>query len=635
MIRTAHLLASLAFLAACSDYNLQGSQDKGGDGLPPDTGEPATDTGIADPGPTCPDEDWPAEEVGVGDSCPSEPEGGFTPVVEWTYGAGSGCLSLPTVADINFDGMPEIIVNLTDLFNSPGTLAVVEGDGSGLLWEDTAAGLAYGAATAVADLDGDGSPEIVGVRENSSGLLGDGDYQVVAWSADGEQLWESDHYTKLDFDWATAPVISDMDHDGSPEIVAGRVVLNADGTTRGVGEHGHGSYGVTSALGMTISEASVPAVTDLDLDGTEEIIVGDAAYDADGNTLRMDLSQEDAMIGVANLDDDPEGEVVAISYDTIRAQDTDGTVLWGPVEIPSANILATPAIADLDGDGYPEIVTAGGNQLVVFNHDGTELWTAAVHDMSGATGASIFDFEGDGVPEVVYIDEQEMVAYDGPTGSVKFYSTDHTSNTMFDYPVIADVDADDHAEIVVCNNGWTAALAVYGDADESWAPARSVWNQHAYNIANIQDDLQVPATATPSFADTNTWHSAIATDGESLVADLQAEILDICLDDCDRGTVPLTFRIDNLATEDQDPPVNVAIYAVYDGYERLLDTVEWTDALASGWGGEGVTVDLPAEYLTAAQAIRVAVDDDGTGTGAISECSETNNSVQVDGPFCE
>ena len=33
------------------------------------------------------------------------------------------------------------------------------------------------------------------------------------------------------------------------------------------------------------SRASVPAVTDLDLDGQQEVIVGDGRYDIDGNTI--------------------------------------------------------------------------------------------------------------------------------------------------------------------------------------------------------------------------------------------------------------------------------------------------------------------------------------------------------------
>ena len=94
--------------------------------------------------------------------------------------------------------------------------------------------------------------------------------RVPAWTrchdrqvTDGDKLWESDTFDNDDFDYATAPIISDMNHDGSPEVVVGRVILNPDGTLRGKGNRGRGSWGKLPGPGGGLSEASVPAVTDL------------------------------------------------------------------------------------------------------------------------------------------------------------------------------------------------------------------------------------------------------------------------------------------------------------------------------------------------------------------------------------
>ncbi len=623
----------------CSEYDLYRPED-GEDQVPQDTEQP--EPGDSDPPvdsddpASCEQEDLPGEEVGINDHCGAEPKGGFEPIVEWSDGAGEGCLSQPLVADMNGDGDPEIIVNYTDIWSGPGTLKVLYGDGRGTVWQDMSANLAYGSPPAVGDIDGDGYPEVVVVREHASSLLGDGDYTAAMYDDDGSELWESEHFIGLDFDWATAPVISDMDHDGAYEVVVGRVILNAaDGSTRGVGAYGRGSYGVFTFGGFTISEASVPAVTDLDLDGVQEVIVGDAAYDADGNALRYDGSQEDAMIGIANLDDDAEGEIVAVSYNTVRAQDTDGSVLWGPHTVQSANILSPPAIGDLDLDGRPEIVVAGGNQLLCLNHDGSTLWTAGVTDESGATGASIFDFEGDGEPEVVYIDEVEMVAYEGATGAIKFYSAEHASNTMFDYPTIADVDNDDQAEIVVCHNGYSHALSVYGDADESWMPARQIWNQHAYDIGNVDDDGSIPTEAEPGFTSHNTWHSAIPTDGSAVEDDLEADIAQVCQDDCDEGTLWVAVRLRNVGLIDTSQDISLALYTVTGDERSLLTTLTVPATITSGWSSDATWIELEADALSGADALWLAADDDGTGTGAVDECSESNNGVQYGGPFCE
>ena len=626
------LVASGGF--ACSDYSL--NPDKGDNPGADDTGLPGGEDGGDITAGDCPAELAPPAALGVGDACPQVPEGGFQPIVEWGWGTGYSCTALPTVADLDGDGMPEVIVNgVPGLIGGKGDLTVLNGEDGSVVWQDQAADLAYGAAAAVADLDGDGSPEIIVVREYQSSLFGTGDYRAAAYSATGTELWETPAYAGLDFDWAAQPVVSDMDHDGVPEIVVGRVILTPEGEERGRGEHGRGSYGVVSLGGLTVSEASVPAVTDLDLDGIEEVVTGNAMYGPDGELLWHDPMAEDAMVSIANLDDDPEGEFVAVSYNTVRAVDTDGGVLWGPLEIPTANIVSTAAIADLDADGWPEIVVAGGNTLYALAHDGGIQWSAAVTDESGATGASIFDFEGDGVPEVVYIDEVQMVAYDGQTGAVKFRSSEHRSATMFDYPVVADADADGHAEILVCHQGFSRAVSMYGDAADSWRAARPLWNQHAYSIGNIADDLRVPVTAEPSFTTTNTWHSAIATDGSSVTADVTAQVVDVCLQDCDQGYVRVDVQLVNLAAEPLAVDTPLALVATMtDGREEIVGVELVPAGVESGWSSATVRFDIPTARLATVASLEVRADDDGRGAGVLTECAEGDNRVAVLDAVC-
>jgi hypothetical protein len=617
-------LVLLSFLAAaCSEYNV-GQK-------PADATSPLTTA--TTPPDTCAALDEPAAPADIGDPC--SPPGGFEPIIEWSYGANKSSRATVGVADLDGDGMPEIVANITGLLpQSSGDLVAVHGDGTEM-WtvHDT---LGYGSSPAIGDLDGDGSPEIVEVREYKNSTFGPGDYTGVAFDANGNQIWESEHFVGLDFDYATAPAISDMDHDGSPEVVLGRVILHADGTTRGVGEYGRGSYGILTLGGLTISEASVPAVTDLDLDGTEEVVVGDSVYSPDGVALWHDDSRDDGMIAIANLDSDPKGEFVASTHNTVRAMDTDGSVLWGPTVIPNANIVSPAAIGDLDGDGSPEIVVAGGNNLVAIHADGTQMWTAQVHDESGASGASLFDFEGDGIPEVVYIDEIEMVAFDGLTGAVKFWTDKHASDTMMDYPVIADVDADGHAEIVVTHANWGYAFSVYGDKTNSWAPARAVWNQHAYSITNIDDDLSVPTTAVINFTTLNSWHSAITGEGgDGFVNDLAAEILDTCSLDCDDGIATVWGRLVNHSDSEAPMGIPMALYAYVGGAKVLID-VETTPApVPPGSTSEAIRFTAPASSADHADKIELVADDDGNGGSQFGECDEDNNADSRDGAVCD
>jgi uncharacterized repeat protein (TIGR02543 family)/uncharacterized repeat protein (TIGR01451 family) len=79
-----------------------------------------------------------------------------------------------------------------------------------------------------------------------------------------------------------------------------------------------------------------------------------------------------------------------------------------------------------------------------------------------------------------------------------------TSWTLREMPVIADIDGDGQAEIIVSGGRGTDAgseaatekqngyLRVFKSAGAPWAPARRVWNQYAYHAIHINDDLTVP-----------------------------------------------------------------------------------------------------------------------------------------------
>ena len=621
-------LFPLLLLVACQDYDLKANDDDPGVATDPED----TDGTGATTDDACPPLTADPEAVPRNDACDFEISG-FEPVVAWDV-PGRRSEALPVVGDIDGDGRPEIVAIWNEGLLGPGSIEVLHGDGSGTLWADDTYKLGYGSAPALADLDGDGSPEIIVVVEYQTSLFGSGDYTLLAYDATGGVAWETEHFVDREFDYATGVIVSDMDHDGSPEVIAGNVIFNADGTTRTASNYD--SRGCPADAGV-LKEGAFPAVADLDLDGEEELITGNTITDIDGRSLWRDASYSDGAVGVANLDGDPEGEFVVTMYNQVRAHDTDGTLIWGPLTFRTANILASTAIADIDGDGEVEIVTAGGNELRAINADGSTLWTTGITDESGATGASIFDFDGDGVPEVVYIDEIKMYAFNGADGAVKFSSDEHGSVTMYDYPVIADVDSDGHAEIVVVHDVYSTGLSVYEDANDSWAPARDVWNQHAYSITNINDDLSVPVTATQNFTTYNNWHSALAlAPGESLAADVSGQILDLCELDCARGVLPVLVRVNNTGSTVVPAGLPLALYAIDGADVTLVGTAVTANDLPTDVSTGGIEILADAALVGDAASLYLVVDDDGTGTGALTECLEEDNGYLFEGgPFCD
>jgi hypothetical protein len=236
----------------------------------------------------------------------------------------------------------------------------------------------------------------------------------------------------------------------------------------------------------------------------------------------------------------------------------------------------------------------------------------------------------------VYIDEVEMIAFNGADGVIKFHSTDHASATMYDYPTVADVDNDGHAEILVAHDGMDAAVTIFGDAQNSWAPARKVWNQHAYSITHINDDLSVPVTAVPNFTTYNNFRSGVALPpGETLGDDLQIEIVSVCEEDCDTGYLRVVVRVLNKSNRELAAGVPFSLYVRTATEDVLVGTQTTPAAIPSGKSSKGLVFSVEASLASQAEGLLAKADDNGSGTGMVSECVENDNEFYEEGPFCQ
>jgi hypothetical protein len=102
---------------------------------------------------------------------------------------------------------------------------------------------------------------------------------------------------------------------------------------------------------------------------------------------------------------------------------------------------------------------------------------------------------------VVYGDERYLWVFNGTDGSI-VSRIDKSSCTWYEYPLVADVDADGHAEIVgVANNncGYGSERGVYVWGDDQSVDTRDVWNQHTYHITNVLQDGAIPKREEPNW----------------------------------------------------------------------------------------------------------------------------------------
>ncbi|MDR0798291.1 MAG: VCBS repeat-containing protein, partial [Dysgonamonadaceae bacterium] len=366
------------------------------------------------------------------------------------------------------------------------------------------------------------------------------DSYLYAYNANGTRLWKSDiTVTYLGNHKSTIFNIADFNNDGIPEVYAGNQIFSI---TNGKllcsgGTNNHGA--------LHVQGGSATIAADMDDDGKLELVAGTQIYRVNitnnngtaGNSMTVitDMSLADAKLPanalkdgatqVIDIDNDGKLEVVVISRNATNSLSVcyvwkplsgNQSYLMGRYQLPETiNFFSIPMIGNIDDDPQPEIVfisagTANNRLMYALKFDPTKAqgsqlvlkWTLPHTDNSGETGASLFDFNQDGQNEIVYRDETMLRIIDGSGTSANVLATFNniTSGTLKEIPVIADIDGDGQAEIII--NGYTAVTVPYArngyvrvlkSNGSPWAPARTVWNQYSYNPVYVNEDLTIPA----------------------------------------------------------------------------------------------------------------------------------------------
>jgi hypothetical protein len=638
-------------LAGCAVDNTITSKDKepefeeGDTAEPPDTDIEDTDievpveecNGVDDDGDGTIDEDFPdangngrvdcldvecpvldvgtAHHVPILEECAgttsSEVVDPWDAVIEYQYtSAGSGVIVMPAVGNLNDDNgdgqvdendVPEIVFTTW----SSNTLVALDGATGAELFE--VSGYDGQGGVTIADVDADGDPEIIAIQSG---------YRIAAVDATGTAEWVSASFGMMAY---PQPTVADLDNDGMPEVIGDVGVVNGEnGTT------------VATLTGITNSWRT-PIAADLDQDGSQEIILGNKVYNSSGVALWSNAGAGAGNFGaVADVDGDPEGEVFFVSGGMAYLHDDDGTLITS-FTVPGGSIPGPPCMADFDGDGEVELAVPNSTQISVFDTDGTRLWSATMQDNSGLAGCSGYDVNGDGAYEVLFADEIAFRIYDGASGTILYENRNHASGTVWEYPVIADVDNDGSAEIVVADNGGTwKGVTVFGHSGDGWPKSGTTWATHDFAVTNIEPDGHVPSPPEPSWQVHNVFRARPSVDDPS-TSDLLVHITDVCVADCDYGPVSLGFQVTNQGGNDVPAGTLVSIYAD-DGSPRFLTSVVLPE-VPMGTSIDGIEVELsPADIGLYGFIVRV--DDDGTGVETERECDETNNEDGYSDVFC-
>lgn len=353
-----------------------------------------------------------------------------------------------TVADLDGDGRKEIaVVEPGEPGSQPPRLRVFDADGRPRWSRDLPdGGTSTGDVITVGDLDGDGRLELfVDVAEG--GL-------IAAFDCTGQPL--GGHWPAQVGGLNLGKTVADLDRDGVPELIAYGAVAGPDQST-------------TSLLAVVNADGSVRQ-----------------RWTFPGAVPRLDTPRAFAAVG--DLDDDPELEIVAIVRGTDVAmfdlREPSGPVWRTGTE---GSLYGSPVIGDITGDHRGNIIvgaydsrtagkpgTHGG--IYVFDRTGRVLpgWPV-LNDQSFPATPALADVDGDGLQDIVAVNWERKLLHvlraDGfelpgwPVGPILANDFGPTPMTGWakSAPVVGDLDGDGHPDIVLVTPGLQNQAAVAAD----------------------------------------------------------------------------------------------------------------------------------------------------------------------------
>lgn len=334
---------------------------------------------------------------------------------------------------------------------------------------------------AVADLDGDGKPEI-GVVNLS--VLGFSIFKNT--SGPGNLTFDNPLHFANNFQQEII-AFEDLDGDGLRDVLVQGLtstIVRRNTTTGGVI-----SFGPPQDL--QAGTAGFHLVTgDLDVDGKPDIICADYYGQAIGvlrnlsypgtiifaPVVRLVLTGRPNRVALADVDGDSKPEIVTsrTNFDSLvifRNTSTPGILQLGQAAAyPAGNSAGAVAVADLDGDGKPDAVAASylNADATIYRNNSTlgsinMLAANFAANVGSPTWVSMGDMNGDGKPDMCIVGGPTLSLYNNTstTGSITFDSKYSLIAGQPANAVIADMDGDGRVDLVTQSNSGIFKVAVF------------------------------------------------------------------------------------------------------------------------------------------------------------------------------
>lgn len=548
------------------------------------------------------------------------PGGSINPALEWAWNSSSiestalNVMMTPGVIDVNGDAVPDVVFGSTSATGGlavSGFLRALNGnDGSEIFTVNDPTLLVNTASSiAVGDIDGDGLAEIVACDESGT--------RLIAFENDGSFKWRTVPLEPIG--WG-APSIADLTGDGSPEIVVGRQAIDAAGNLLWTGTAGRGTQGSAGPLSIVADidldsspdvvagnsaydaggtlkwTAAVPdgypALANFDADPFPEIVLVSGGQvwllQHDGTIAWGPVSIPGGGAGgpptVADYDADGLPEIGVAGATRYAVFETGGGLKWAATTQDGSSNRTGSSVFDFNGDGAAEVVYRDELELRVYRGtDGFELFARPMSSCTWHEYVLVADVDADGNAEMIAVANNN------------------------------------------CGFGPQRGVFVFGSADDSWVATRSIWNQHSYHITNVEDDGGIPAVEEASWlAPAGDPFNSYRQNQLGGVPPLAAPDLTASRIRVRPPAAPdtLVARIGNSGAFFVGTGIPVSFY---DGDPALggalLGTTTTTGPLQPG-EYEDVELTIGGPIPT---TIWASVDDAGGLVGTQSECNESNN----------
>jgi Bacterial Ig-like domain (group 3)/FG-GAP-like repeat/FG-GAP repeat len=399
-------------------------------------------------------------------------------------------------ADLNRDGHLDLVVAHDGDCSSPstctaGSVSVLLGDGDGTFRAPTTySSGGYGlVSVAIGDVNGDGHPDLA--VANFCQTPSDCDGGVSIFLGNGDGIFQPPVSYSSGGRYATFIAIGDVNGDGHPDLVVTNE-WSSGGNSYGMGVLFGNGDGTFQAPISSEPGGMVGAIEDLNGDG------------------RLDL--------IEMIYDDRVGVLLGNGDGTFQAG---GFYNCGGA---GGNLVGT--IGDVNGDGYPDLVVpnpehshpsghlgwVGVVGVLLGNGDGTFQATVAYNSgAKGASGIAIADANGDGYPDVVVTNVCYKTCNYGSV-SVLLGNGDGTFPAIQTFkvgsrtgsPIVADVNEDGRPDLLVSANFSNGEVAVLlslfpSTVTASSSPNPSTHGQAVTLTATVSSSAPGGATGTVRF----------------------------------------------------------------------------------------------------------------------------------------